>query len=41
MLCSWQSWHRRNATCLAVPARETEWDSATIRRFPLRLPVSW
>ncbi|ORT60107.1 cytochrome P450 [Streptomyces sp. CB03238] len=26
---------------LAVPAREVAWDTATIRRFPLRLPVRW
>jgi hypothetical protein len=26
---------------LAVPAREVEGDTATIRRFPLRLPVRW
>ncbi|MEV3993205.1 cytochrome P450 [Streptomyces sp. NPDC049837] len=26
---------------LAVPAREVRWDTATIRRFPLRLPVRW
>ncbi|MGA4803111.1 cytochrome P450 [Streptomyces lavendulocolor] len=26
---------------LAVPAGEVEWDTATIRRFPLRLPVRW
>ncbi|WP_344365567.1 cytochrome P450 [Streptomyces gobitricini] len=26
---------------LAVPAREVVWDTATIRRFPVRLPVRW
>ncbi|RST18628.1 cytochrome P450 [Streptomyces sp. WAC05374] len=26
---------------LAVPARKVRWDTATIRRFPLRLPVRW
>ncbi|MDN3293493.1 cytochrome P450 [Streptomyces ficellus] len=26
---------------LAVPAHEVRWDTGTIRRFPLRLPVSW
>ncbi|QNT90600.1 cytochrome P450 [Streptomyces griseofuscus] len=26
---------------LAVPAHELRWDTATIRRFPLHLPVTW
>ncbi|MGW2492775.1 cytochrome P450 [Streptomyces sp. NPDC001606] len=26
---------------LAVPAHELRWDTATIRRFPLQLPVAW
>ncbi|MFD9935194.1 cytochrome P450 [Streptomyces massasporeus] len=26
---------------LAVPARDVLWDTATIRRFPLELPVTW
>ncbi|MGW4273634.1 cytochrome P450 [Streptomyces seoulensis] len=26
---------------LAVPPEEVRWDTATIRRFPLELPVSW
>ncbi|MEU7067240.1 cytochrome P450 [Streptomyces sp. NPDC046161] len=26
---------------LAVPAHEIRWDTATIRRFPLHLPVTW
>ncbi|MFF8291664.1 cytochrome P450 [Streptomyces sp. NPDC016309] len=26
---------------LAVPARQVRWDTETIRRFPLRLPVRW
>ncbi|MFF8387095.1 cytochrome P450 [Streptomyces kanasensis] len=26
---------------LAVPDSEVQWDTETIRRFPLRLPVSW
>jgi cytochrome P450 len=26
---------------LAVPPEEVRWDTATIRRFPFRLPVTW
>ncbi|MFG2359048.1 cytochrome P450 [Streptomyces sp. NPDC048521] len=26
---------------LAVPAQEVQWDTKTIRRFPLELPVTW
>ena len=26
---------------LAVPPEEVRWDTATIRRFPLELPVIW
>jgi hypothetical protein len=26
---------------LAVPAEEVRWDTGTIRRFPLQLPVAW
>ncbi|MFH8534738.1 cytochrome P450 [Streptomyces tendae] len=26
---------------LAVPAQELRWDTATIRRFPIELPVAW
>jgi hypothetical protein len=26
---------------LAVPPEEVRWDTETIRRFPLELPVAW
>jgi cytochrome P450 len=32
---------RLSSLRLAVPAGDLRWDTATIRRFPLQLPVTW